>query len=514
MKTYLTPPPGAVSEKCREAARQIMLAAQRYGTEDFWKSMDAALRTVFRFDHAIYMQTGAGDARQYVIWPPYHGASSFVCPVNEEQNVMAFNSYHDTLVRICDRHDYATVTLSVLSRYMKEAHTDAFSLLFLRKVVSEDCIGLFGLVSFRKDAYGESDAAAAFELLDAFRYIWRKFGRSSSTLRMTSHNQNYFNLVGLPGMQRVLKLLYKVGREDVPVLLLGETGVGKEGVADLIYRGSGRWQRPFIKINCGGIPHTLIESKLFGYVKGAFTGADKDTPGCFELADTGVLFLDEIGELPLEEQAHLLRALQEGVIERVGSSVEKPVNVRIIAATNRNLVEMVDHREFREDLLYRLGVFPIYIPALRERPADIPVLLDFFILQQARRRGFVVPPKLTPAELEKLCAYAWPGNIREMKNAVTRSMLIWNGSEGTPFSVEVGRSLFGGQSSAAPRSKPGAEIFPAGESLRLEDVEKRHIERVLALANGRINGRGGAAEMLDINPSTLRSRMAKLGIIR
>ncbi len=491
-----------------------MAASQHYGTEEFLRRTDAALRKVFQFDHAIYMETGTSDARQYAIWPPYHGTSSFVCPVNVEQNVMAFNSYHDTLVRICDRHDYATVTLSILSRHMKEAHTDEFSLLFLRKVVSDDFIGLFGLVSFHKDAYREKDAVAAFELLDAFLYIWKRCGKPMARTQIQARDPDYFNLVGLPGMQNVLKLLYKVGREDVPVLLLGETGVGKEGIADLIYRGSGRWQRPFIKINCGGIPPTLIESKLFGYVKGAFTGADKDTPGCFELADTGVLFLDEIGELPLEEQAHLLRALQEGVIERVGSSVEKPVNVRIIAATNRNLVEMVDKKVFREDLLYRLSVFPIYIPSLRERPEDIPVLLDFFILQQSRRRGFVVPPKLEPSELRRLCSYAWPGNIREMKNAVTRSMLIWNGSAGTPFSVEVGRSLLGWKPASPTQEKKSRESSGNGESLRLEDVERRHIERVLAMTHGRVNGKGGAAELLDINPSTLRSRMAKLGIMR
>jgi transcriptional regulator with GAF, ATPase, and Fis domain len=219
-------------------------------------------------------------------------------------------------------------------------------------------------------------------------------------------------------------------------------------------------------------------------------------------------------------QADLLRVLQERVLERVGSSEEIPVNVRIIAATNRNLAEMAEKRRFRSDLLYRLSVFPIYIPALRERPEDIPVLLNFFVLQQAKRRGFVIPPRIQPSEMRRLCGYGWPGNIREMQNAVIRAMLLWNGAKESAFTIDVGRRLFAGmftaaQAQAAPQQAEQADGIPSiSGSLRLEDAEREHIRRVLDMTGGRVTGKGGAAELMDINPSTLRARMKKLGVAR
>ena len=516
MKTYLVSPGGAPVRNYESVKRLLReAAAGSTSAGDLLEHVGEALRRVLCFDHIVYMEPGIYSSRVYKLWPPYKGVDTLNYPLNREQDIIILNSYHDTLVRICGKDDYSTITISVLRKYMKEAGRDDFSLLFLRKVVAERFIGLIGFVCFKKNAYGEQEVATLFELLDAFLYLWSKKGSHAKDISLPPHDSEFFSLINLPGMQKVLKLLYKVSREDIPVLLLGETGTGKEGVANMIYRGSGRSQRPFIKINCGGIPLSLVESKLFGYQKGAFTGAVKDTPGCFELADTGVLLLDELGELPLSAQAHLLRVLQEKVIERVGSSIEIPVNVRVIAATNRNLADMVERREFRSDLLFRLSIFPIYIPALRERPEDIPVLLNFFILQQARKQGFVDPPKLSPSEMHRLCSYAWPGNIREMQNAVIRAMLIWDGAKENKFTIEVGRSLFAGMFSTAPGmgEKTGRPLLPV-DSMRMEDMERAHIRRVLAMTGGRVTGRGGAAELLDMNPSTLRARMRKLGVKR
>ncbi|MBO4317339.1 MAG: sigma-54-dependent Fis family transcriptional regulator [Mailhella sp.] len=462
-----------------------------------------------------------------------------------EQGVIISNTYQDTIVRICGKKDFGMITISALKKYIHEAHTDNFSLIFLRRVIQESFTGQYGFVIFKPNAYSERHAAMLFELLDAFLFSWNRMKLPKSSI-LKHGDDSYLNIINLPGMQDVLKLVFSVSREDVPVLLLGETGTGKEGVANLIQRGSGRYGRPYVKINCGGIPISLIESKLFGYVKGAFTGALKDTPGAFELANTGVLLLDEVGELPVDAQAALLRVLQEGVIERVGSSAEFPVNVRIIAATNRDLVAMAEKKTFRSDLLYRLGVFPIYIPALRERPEDIPVLLDFFLLHLSKKRGFITPPRLSQSELHRLCSYPWPGNIREMQNAVTRAILLWNGSMETDFRIEVGINLFRKRYSVSagtaeesksvqntPENTVGAQNKDSetaggslsadvtgqqaemnSGSLRMEDVEKQHIARVLALTKGRVTGKGGAAEILDLNPSTLRGRMRKLGLVR
>lgn len=515
MKTFLSRPACRGRKLPDQLTTQIRHAAHACENDStLIQSLYAAFKKIINFDHIIFISPDNRLSRTYYIWPPYKGNEVFCWPKSQEVDEIMLNNYHNTMLRICEHGDYATVTISVLQKYMKEAHTDNFSLIFLRRVIQERFLGFIGFVSFQKNAYDKEDAAVMFDLLDPLVYLWEKRYPHARNLELPHDDPDYFSLINLPGMQRSLNLIHKVSREDIPVLLLGETGTGKEGVANLIYRGSGRYMRPFIKINCGGIPPSLLESKLFGYQKGAFTGAFHDTPGCFEMADTGVLLLDELGELPLSAQTHLLRVLQEKVIERVGSSVELPVNVRIIAATNRNLSLMVRDGTFRRDLLYRLSIFPIYIPALRERPEDIPVLLNFFILQQSRRMGFSTPPLLSSVEMSRLIAYPWPGNIREMQNAVTRAMLLWNGKKESEFTIDAGEDLFRGMFpplNFAPHREP--EPFSSSPpSLRLEDVEREHILRVLAMTEGRIAGKGGAAELLDINPSTLRARMQKLNI--
>ncbi len=513
MKTFLSRPtdhgralPEQLSLRIRKAARDCQDDAELIRT------LHAIFQKVLRFDHIIFIAPENKHSRLYYIWPPCHGNEILLWPKSQENDEIMLNAYHNTMLRICEHGDYATTTISVLQKYMKEAYTENFSLMFLRRVIQERFFGLIGFVSFRKNAYDEDDAAVMFDLLEPLVYLWETRYPHSRNLELPRHDSEYFSLINLPGMQKSLSLIHKVSREDIPALILGETGTGKEGVANLIYRGSGRYMRPFIKINCGGIPPTLLESKLFGYQKGAFTGAFHDTPGCFEMADTGVLLLDELGELPLSAQTHLLRVLQEKVIERVGSSVETPVNVRIIAATNRNLSLMVKDGSFRRDLLYRLSIFPIYIPALRERPEDIPVLLNFFMLQQSRRMGFPEPPELAPSELARLIAYPWPGNIREMQNAVTRAMMLWNGKKNSAFVIDAGEDLFRNMFPPLDLTPPRAPDPPSSSSMRLEDVEREHITRVLAMTKGRVAGKGGAAEILDVNPSTLRARMQKLNI--
>ena len=518
MQTFLFSP-GIAQKKPLADVERVIRESATASREVFMEHVTGALRPLLDFDHFIYMEPVVSETRIYRIWPPYKGTMDLLLQKSSEQDAIVLNSYHDTLVRICGRYDIDTITGSVLKKYISEANGES-SLIFLRHVLRGRFIGQYGFLSFKSCAYGEKEASLLFGLLEVFKELWERIPLKSPDPYLQPLDPNFFSLINLPGMQNVLKKVYAISREDFPVLLLGETGTGKEGVAGLIYRSSARRGRPFIKINCGGIPLSLMESKLFGYVKGAFTGAAKDTPGCFEMADGGALLLDEIGELPLGAQADLLRVLQERVLERVGSSVEIRVNVRTIAATNRNLVEMADKRRFRSDLLYRLSVFPIYIPALRERPEDIPVLLNFFVLQQAKRRGFAIPPRIQPSEMRQLCAYGWPGNIREMQNAVIRAMLMWNGAKESAFTIDVGRRLFAGmfaspQNQAVPlqaAQSPGAP--PVVDSLRLEDIERAHIRRVLDLTHGKVTGKGGAAELMDINPSTLRARMKKLGILR
>jgi PAS domain S-box-containing protein len=302
-----------------------------------------------------------------------------------------------------------------------------------------------------------------------------------------------------------LHALDQVKATDTAVLLLGETGTGKELFAHALHAGSKRSERPFVKLNCAAIPHNLLESELFGHEKGAFTGATQRRDGRFVLADGGTLFLDEIGELPLELQAKLLRVLQEGELEPVGSSRTRRVDVRIVAATNRNLSECVEQGRFREDLYYRLAVFPITIPPLREREGDIDELARVFLAKHARRLGRSFAPLAEPT-LAKLRAYAWPGNVRELENVIERGVIV---SKNRVFDGDWALP------EAAVKSK--ARHVPEREqgvlSMReLEALERANFERALREADGRVSGPEGAAARLGINPSTLASRLRALGL--
>jgi DNA-binding NtrC family response regulator len=300
-----------------------------------------------------------------------------------------------------------------------------------------------------------------------------------------------------PWLQRVREQIAQVASTDSTVLIQGETGTGKELVARAIHEKSARRERPLIKINCAALPRELVESELFGHEKGAFTGAIQQRRGRFELADGGTLLLDEVGELPLEAQAKLLRVLQEREFERIGGSRSLRVDVRVIAATNRDLHAEVAAARFRPDLYFRLDVFPIVLPPLRERRDDIPRLLEHFVARTARRLGRAIDG-LSPSFIDRARAYDWPGNIRELENVVERALIMSRGG------VLDARELFAVPAGAAPAEPPGDDT--------LEEVERAHIRRVLDGTRWMIEGDQGAARKLGLNPSTLRGRMRKLGI--
>jgi PAS domain S-box-containing protein len=305
--------------------------------------------------------------------------------------------------------------------------------------------------------------------------------------------QRHGDIIGeSKAIRKALEQVERVAGTESTVLLLGETGTGKELMARRVHDLSRRSGRPMITVNCAALPATLMESELFGREKGAFTGAVSRQAGRFEVADKSTLFLDEIGELPLELQSKLLRVLEEGEFERVGSSKTTRVDVRIIAATNIDLAQAAREGRFRQDLYYRLNVFPIEIPALRERPEDIPLLVWSFIEEIGREMGVTIE-NVSQGSMDRLQRRAWSGNVRELRNVVERSMIF---SRDRTFILAL----------------PEVEAPGNGEDLTLDEVQRRHIRKILDVTGGKISGSGGAAEVLGLKPTTLRSRMERLGM--
>jgi DNA-binding NtrC family response regulator len=303
-----------------------------------------------------------------------------------------------------------------------------------------------------------------------------------------------------PKFLETLEQARMVGPTDTSVLILGESGTGKELIAHSIHKVSARRYKPFVVVNCGTLPSNLIESDLFGHEKGAFTGATNKREGKFELADGGTIFLDEIGELPLELQVKFLRVLQEREIEPIGGKPQK-INVRVLAATNKDLEEEVAAGRFRIDLFYRLNVFPLLLPALRERKEDIPLLANYFLKKYGTEEGRTAPV-LSPDATDQLMEYDWPGNIRELENAIQRNVVLARGA--VIESLEI------------PASKRALNPDKGGKNgfKTMIENERDHILAVLESCNWKVSGKGGAAEILDINVNTLNSRIKKLGIER
>ncbi len=377
---------------------------------------------------------------------------------------------------------------------------------FRRTPADDDC---FAWLKTMSDAAAVAIAnARAFEANESLR---RELELERDYLREEVEVTGSFgDLLGQsPALKRVLQQVEMVAATEASVLVLGESGTGKELIARAIHQRSLRSRKPLIKVNCGSIPRELFESEFFGHVRGSFTGAVRDRVGRFQLADGGTLFLDEVGEIPLDLQSKLLRVLQEGEFERVGDEVTRRVNVRIVAATNRDLRHEVNEGRFRLDLYYRLGVFPMEVPPLRDRREDIPDLVAHFV-RQACLRFHLSAPHIPQREVERAQHYHWPGNVRELQNVVEHAIIVSHGGKLTLDLPQLSQSpTKRNERSAEPRTSTPEVVIPETE---WRNRERANVLAALHQAGFRISGKGGAAELLAINPGTLASRMKALGI--
>jgi transcriptional regulator with GAF, ATPase, and Fis domain len=415
-------------------------------------------------------------------------------------------------VRIVNRPESDPV-IKTLAEAFKIPNSSA---LVMRLVIEGQRLGSLTLTANGRDRYTEEHARLLSMLNEPFAIALSNDLKHQEVLRLkdmlTDDNrylrQELFHISGDEiigsdfGLKELMEMVRKVAPLESPVLLLGETGVGKGVIASAIHNLSPRREGPFITVNSGAIPETLIDSELFGHEKGAFTGAIEQKRGRFERANQGTIFLDEIGELPPQAQVRMLRVLQEKVIERVGGTKSLPVDIRIIAATHRNLQDMVKQNQFREDLWFRINVFPITIPPLRERKEDIPSLVYYFINRKTGELRLPKIPNVADGALDRLTKYNWPGNIRELENVVEREMIL-NKTGPLSFNILAAKDQF---------DTPSASVEFLDVSLDLDKINASHIRRVLTMTNGIVHGHEGAAALLGINPSTLRSRMKKLGI--
>jgi formate hydrogenlyase transcriptional activator len=353
----------------------------------------------------------------------------------------------------------------------------------------------------------EAELKAALEQVQALQ---SKLELENVYLREEIRSEHNFDeIVGSsPALVELLSKVERVAPTDSTVLLHGETGTGKELIARALHNRSRRKDRPLVKVNCGAIPAGLVESELFGHVKGAFTGALERRTGRFDLANGGTLFLDEVGELPPDTQVKLLRVLQEQEFEPVGSGRTIKVDVRIIAASNRDLQQEVNAGRFRSDLFYRLNVLPLVVPPLRERRSDIPHLVLFFLARFSKKCGKQIEGA-SKETMELLLRYPWPGNIRELQNVIERGVALCSGT-----ALHLGPDLLPMEGQQSSGGRPSLEDSGETNLLSLEEVEKRHIVSVLKQTQGIIDGPKGAAGILGLHPNTLRSRMKKIGVSR
>ena len=491
-----------------------------------FRAIAEAVRRVVPFDRtAIFLHDPERDVlRLFTLessLPTSYFALGLEMPANDSHVGRVFREQHLLL-----RGDLSTQREFPME---ERAYGDGVrSYVIVPLMVHGRSIGTLAVASVNPHQYSEFDAAffqevanqvaLAIENMKAYEEIAAlkaTLERESVYLREEIHREHNFDeIVGSSApLRALLRQVEQVAPTDSTVLITGETGTGKELIARAIHSRSPRRERPLVKVNCSAISAGLVESELFGHVKGAFTGAIDRRVGRFELAHHGTIFLDEVGDLPLETQVKLLRVLQEREFEPVGSSRTQSVDVRVIAATNRDLQEAVRGGHFRSDLFYRLNVFPLQVPALRERREDVRLLAMFFLTQFAHKLSKPVTT-VTEETLELLTAYAWPGNIRELQNVIERAVILTRGR-----ALELDRDLLpraaeaGGAESAAT-SVPKLETSPALALPSLEEVERNHILTALERTNWVVEGPKGAAAILKLHPNTLRSRLERLRIKR
>jgi formate hydrogenlyase transcriptional activator len=498
-----------------EAQRRMLLEINNAVTtqlsrDALWSAIAAAVRRIVPFDRLALAQYDPEEHRLRIVTYDGPYQSQDYTPIGRELRLddspagLAFTGQKYILRRDLEAER--------LTSSEERAYSHGFrSLCALPLVVRGVSIGAITMGSLERAQYSEADAALLMEVAnqiaiavdnmrayEEIRALKARFEAEAVYLQeeiKTEHN--FEEIIGQSKpLRELLRKLEQVALTDATVLIRGETGTGKELLARAVHDRSRRKARPLVKVNCGAIPAGLVESELFGHERGAFTGATQRRIGRFELADGGTIFLDEVTELPVDTQVKLLRVLQEGDFERVGSSQTINVNVRVIAATNRNVQEAVSSGSFRADLYYRLNVFPLEVPALRERPEDIPLLVNFFLSRFAKSLGKDVRG-VSQRSMQSLSRYGWPGNIRELQNIIERAVVLAKGPV-----VQIDESTLRADEAAGD----GAAIDT------LEKVERRHILRALGETRWVIHGKKGAAELLGINPSTLRSRMEKLEI--
>ncbi len=477
--------------------------------KSLFSAISTSLRKVIQHEYTSLALYEAGSRRLRLHALEFPGGKGLIqegaqAPIDDSPGGLAFTTGKPVLLNAEHLNQFQ-------SEFVRQLNAEGVkSVCCLPLITPSRILGTLNLASLHDGNFSEADAdllsqvagqiAIALENALAFREIDELRNQlAKEKLYLEDEIRTEYNFEEIIGestvLKRILKQVETVAPTDSTVLIQGETGTGKELIARAIHNLSGRRERTFVKLNCAAIPAGLLESELFGHERGAFTGAIAQKVGRFELAHGGTLFLDEVGDIPLEMQAKLLRVLQEQEFERLGSTRTLRVNVRMVAATNRNLAQMVTDREFRSDFYYRLNVFPITVPPLRERPEDIPLLVRYFAQQYARRMRRRIDTIATET-LAVLSRYHWPGNIRELENLIERSVIL---SQGPDLRVALGEL------------KAQATVASDGVA-SLEAAEREHILRALREANGVIGGPSGAAARLGLKRTTLQSRMKKLGI--
>jgi formate hydrogenlyase transcriptional activator len=506
----------------RETCVAVLDVAERlYQAQSSWvlthdAATDELVTVVWRGpDAAAYADARIPLARHTVVGKAFHDRQPlFVPDVRQEDRWFDSARVHRSSLQTVFTVPlvYEDVALGILGldspRFSAEFPPGAAEIARLQAIAAQAALGIRNARLFETV---EQDRQRLQRLLQERRQLRSEVGYLRAEIR-DAHALGA--VIGHESAFRdVLAQAELVAPADSTVLLIGETGTGKELIARLVHENSPRRAQPFVAVNCAALPEALVESELFGYEKGAFTGALSSKAGKFELADRGTMLLDEISDLPAQAQAKLLRVLQEREVQRVGGSKPIPVNVRLIAATNQDLEACMGAGSFRPDLYYRLSVFPVYLPPLRQRPEDVPALVNHFIRRFAERQHKPVPA-LAAGVMERLVDYPWPGNVRELQNVIERAVILSHDSLITADLIVLRHP--GEPPAVVPAAPPPVAPPPRTSPtvVSFSEAERRAIVRALELTGWRISGRGGAAELLGLKPTTLHAKMKKLGIQR